>query len=117
MHPDMSPNLSPTSNISAPTVGDPSRSLASVARSSPFPGGDPAREYLQFVIGVLRRRSLFLFLFVAAVSAMAFVAVNGIKPLYQADTQLILDTPSGRSLPSGLQSLLSAGGGGDLGAG
>lgn len=113
----MAPNLTPTSSITPPTVTETGRSPAVVAPAGTFPGGDPAREYLQFVFGVLRRRMLFLACFVAAISAMALVIVNGIKPLYQAQTQLILEAPGGKSLPSGLQSLLSAGGGGDLAAG
>ena len=105
----MSPNLTPTSSI-PPAVGEPRHLSPAGHPPAPFIGGDPAREYLQFVLAVLHRRLRFLLVFIVVISAAAAAVVNELRPLYQADTQLILEAPSGRALPSGLQSLFSGGG-------
>jgi len=78
----------------------------------PYIGSDPAREYLQFIFGVLGRRRWFLLAFVAVVAGVAAVIANEIKPLYSAETQLVLQSSSGRGTVSGLEALL--GGGSDL---
>jgi polysaccharide biosynthesis transport protein len=110
----MPQNLSPTPSGATPALGDTSRSLTiAPPPGPPHLGSDPAREHLQFVLGVLRRRSGFLFVFVAAVAALAAVVVGQLKPLYQAETQMVLEAPAGRSAPSALQALLG-GAGGDL---
>jgi len=107
----MSPNLTPASSISAPTLAETRRlHPAGSPPPAPFVGGEPAREYLQFVLAVLHRRLRFLVVFVIVVAGFAAAVVGELPPLYQADTQLILETPGGRSLPSGLQSLLGGSG-------
>ncbi|MBI1779199.1 MAG: polysaccharide biosynthesis tyrosine autokinase [Proteobacteria bacterium] len=76
-------------------------------------GTDPARQYLQFVFDVLRRRRWFVLCFAVLIAGIAAMIVNQIDPLYRAETQLVLDAPQSRSPASGLASLLG-GGGGDL---
>jgi len=107
----MSPNLTPTQSISAPALAETRRlHQPGSPPPPPFAGGEPAREYLQFVLAVLHRRLRFLLVFVVVVAGFAGAVVNEMRPLYQAETQLILEAPAGRSLPSGLQSLLGGGG-------
>ena len=108
----MPPTLTP------PTPGGPTPLFVDSVRPSPagpgapYIGSDPAREYLQFIFGVLGRRRWFLLTFVAVVAGLAAAVANEIKPLYSAETQLVLQSSPGRSAASGIESLL--GGGSDL---
>ena len=101
-----------------PSPGGPTPLFAEAVRTppavpaGPYIGSDPAREYLQFIFGVLGRRRWFLMAFVAVVAGLATVVANGIKPLYSAETQLVLQSSAGRSAASGIEALL--GGGSDL---
>src|SRR3954454_7229116 len=105
----MSPKLPPSPGPGA-TLAESPRSLQAGLAPAPYMSEDPAREYLQFVLGVLRRRCWFLVAFVAIVAGIAALAVNELKPLYQSETQLVLEPSGGRSAASGLQALLGAGG-------
>src|SRR5581483_2716041 len=108
----MSPNLTPTPGPSSTSLADANRPAATPIVAAPYLGADPAREYLQFVLGVLRRRCWFVFGFIVVIAALATIAVNELRPLYQSEAQLVLEPAAGRSAASGLQALL--GGGGDL---
>lgn len=105
----MAPNLTPApgGGTALSETGRPQ--AAELTHVAPYLGSDPAREYLQFIFGVLRRRCWFLVIFVATAAACAFMVANQIKPLYQADTQLVLEAAAGRSAASGLQALLGSG--------
>src|SRR4051812_11471863 len=106
----MSPNLIPSAGPAPASLADAHRVVSGGLAPAPYMSADPAREYLQFVLGVLRRRCWFLLAFVAIVAAIAAFAVNELKPLYQSETQLVLEPSGGRSAASGLQALLGAGG-------
>jgi len=109
----MPPSLPPTPSGPTPLFADAARAAPVPAPvSAPYVGGDPAREYLQFIFGVLSRRRWFLLAFVAVVVGIAAVVANEIKPRYAAETQLVLQGAPGSSAASGIQALL--GGGSDL---
>src|SRR5277367_4045887 len=103
----MAPNLTPTPSGGTPALTETSRhQVPDAASAAPYLGSDPAREYLQFILGVLRRRVWFLLVFVAIAAAFGAIVANEIKPLYQADTQMVLEAAGSRSAASGLQALL-----------
>ncbi len=109
----MPPSLPPTPSGPTPLFADAARAVPVPAPvTAPYVGGDPAREYLQFIFGVLSRRRWFLLAFVAVVAGLAAVVANEIKPRYAAETQLVLQGAPGSAAASGIQALL--GGGGDL---
>ncbi len=81
----------------------------------PLAGGDPAREYLQYIFGVLRRRRWFVIGFALLIAGASAAVVDQISPLYRVSTQLVLDSPQSHSGGSGLAALLSGGGGDMLG--
>lgn len=108
----MPPNLPPTPSGPTPLFPDAARPLAVPSAAPPYIGADPAREYLQFIFGVLLRRRWFLLAFVAIVAGLAGVVANRIKPLYSAETELVLQAAPGRAAASGIAELL--GGGSDL---
>lgn len=106
----MPSNLPPTPSGPTPLFPDAARP-APVA-PVPYIGNDPAREYLQFIFGVLLRRRWFLLAFVAVVAGLATIVANHIKPLYSAETELVIQAAPGPAAASGIAALL--GGGSDL---
>lgn len=111
--PDMPPSLTPPPGGPTPLFPDSTRTAPVAAPvAAPYVGGDPAREYLQYIFGVLSRRRWFLLVFVAVVAGLAAVVANELKPRYAAETQIVLQSAPGRSAASGIEALL--GGGSDL---
>ncbi len=102
----MTSSLTPASGTA---LAEPSHAAPGIPLAPPPPGGDPAREYLLFVLGVIRRHRLFLAVFVLLIAALATLVVSQITPLYRAETQLVLEAPQSRTLPSGIQALLGGG--------
>lgn len=108
----MPSNLPPTPSGPTPLFPDAARPGPFAAAPPPYIGADPAREYLQFIFGVLIRRRWFLLAFVAVVAGLAMVVADHIKPLYSAETELVVQAAPGRAAASGIAALL--GGGSDL---
>jgi uncharacterized protein involved in exopolysaccharide biosynthesis len=77
-------------------------------------GHDPVREHLHVVLGVLSRRRLFIVSFVLIVTVAASAIIQHLRPLYEAQTELILQSPSSTGLLPSPLSLLGGGASGYL---